>query len=126
MKSNFRNHGQRDAYGNNTRFKGYSDSQNNNNGNGHRFNNFNHNQPADSGFKSYANHDTADRQNIKLTEKEYNHVRNLRHNNTSCAGAGNNNDCKPSASSCSGSLGDMVLLRGAIQRFVECSFFPLT
>ncbi|KAG5601263.1 hypothetical protein H5410_032633 [Solanum commersonii] len=59
------------------------------------------------GFKSYVNHDVADRQNIELTEEEYNHVRNLRHGNTSCAGAGDNNDCKENLA------GNMSLLSDA-------------
>ncbi|KAH0647818.1 hypothetical protein KY290_033808 [Solanum tuberosum] len=91
-----RKQGQGDSYGSNTGFKGYGDSQGGNSQTGHRSSNFPHNQQIGSGFRSYANCATTKGQDVglTLTEEEYNHVINLRHNNTSSASTGDNGDCK--------------------------------
>ncbi|KAH0770980.1 hypothetical protein KY290_014961 [Solanum tuberosum] len=63
--------------------------------NGHRSNNFSHNYHVDSGIKSHANYVATEEHGHGLTliEEEYNHVKNLRHNNNSQS-AGDGTECK--------------------------------
>ncbi|KAG5600189.1 hypothetical protein H5410_031559 [Solanum commersonii] len=63
--------------------------------NGHRSNNFSHNYHVDFGIKSHANYAATEEHGhgLTLTEEEYNHVKNLRHNNSSQS-AGDGTECK--------------------------------
>ncbi|KAG5619369.1 hypothetical protein H5410_019193 [Solanum commersonii] len=91
-----------------TGLKGYGDSGGNSQI-GRRSSNFPHNRQTGSGFRSYANCATSEGQDIRLTlEEEYNHVRNLGHNNTGYA-IGDNGD---SQSKLSGnvSLASMLMI----------------
>ncbi|KAG5610432.1 hypothetical protein H5410_021713 [Solanum commersonii] len=75
---------QDDTYGGNSGYRGQGDT-----GSTHRFNNQN------SSFRSYANYasNAGHRDELTLTEEEYNHVQNLMHNTTS-TDVGDGSECK--------------------------------
>lgn len=75
---------QGDTYGGNPGYRGQGDT-----GSTHRFNNQN------SSFRSYANYasNAGHRDELTLTEEEYNHVQNLMHNTTS-TDVGDGSECK--------------------------------